>query len=603
MPILSRIRVAIRPVLLAVALISTSARLSAQNVAPAPAPLIPLTTRWPSRTSIAVMAPDQMSPMTVEATSDGWVIVTPLAFWREDRDALPATRLHIAPRDLQAWLTAVRGLGAPVADSTTPFSNDTLPVLGRGRVHIGPQLRRWRGDVSLDFVSCEGTYMGISMKPASLDRFTGALERAMDVARRAGTPPLPTLARPYYATEVSCAARPVEARIAPSFPTTIPQARRRYTEVGVRFIVDTAGFVEPGSFAVTPGTAPAFAKAAKAVVRGWRYRAAELSGQPVRQIVTTVVAFDPADEATRRDPDRLSLVRGNGTGDPFRVSPARPPLHVLRDGGWVRVAMGHWRPNGVFDGFQEWLSPDSVDAWVTHASQLLAADSALPKYPRSKFEPGKGPGYSLYPAAAPSSTQPSGNRFQVQYQNGWSSDTQRLQLMASMAGCGAGSLMPTTVIDRRLLDRLTAAARAARRYRRLEPSLERTYRRGEESCPAFLPYTSSGRPGLSGLWHYPRAPYPDALARQNVRAEVLTSFEVDASGTPIAATLKAAPGSDPRAVAALRETIGHVRFNPGARAGSRVRSRVIRTWLFEPPSVCADETDGMDCARTYGRAP
>jgi hypothetical protein len=88
-----------------------------------------------------------------------------------------------------------------------------------------------------------------------------------------------------------------------------------------------------------------------------------------------------------------------------------------------------------------------------------------------------------------------------------------------------------------------------------------------------------------------------------VRAEVLTSFEVDSMGTPIAETLVAAPGSDPRAVAALRRTIDHVRFNPASRAGSKVRARVIRTWLFEPPPTCPSEDDGIDCARVYGRGP
>jgi hypothetical protein len=340
-----------------------------------------------------------------------------------------------------------------------------------------------------------------------------------------------------------------------------------------------------------------------ALVRGWHYRPAELSGLPVRQIVTTVVAFDPADVRTRRDPDRILSARHNGPGDPFRFIPPRPPIYVLRDGGWVRVAMGHWRPNGVFDGFQEWLSPDSVDAWVAHASRLFAADSAHPKYPRSTFEPGKFPGTPLYPDPMPYGPQRPGNRLTVQYQNGWGSDTQRIKLIVLMPGCGGGSVMPSAEIDRALLDRLTTAARAARRHRRSEPSVERAYGRGEVACPALLPPTSAGRPELPGVWRYPRAPYPDALSKENVRAEVLTSFEVDTLGTPIAATLVAAPGSDPRAVASLRETIGHVHFNPAARAGSRVRTRVIRTWLFEPPAVCSNEYDGIDCARVYGRTP
>jgi len=196
-----------------------------------------------------------------------------------------------------------------------------------------------------------------------------------------------------------------------------------------------------------------------------------------------------------------------------------------------------------------------------------------------------------------------GNSLLVEYQNGWSSDNKRFKLIAVMSGCGGGSSVPSTDVDREVLHRLTAASRAARRRRKVEPSLERSYGRGELACPSFLAPTSARRSDLPGVWRYPRAPYSDALSKGNVRAEVLTSFEVDTTGTPIAATLQVAPGSDPRAVAALRGTIDHVHFNPAARAGMKVRTRVVRTWLFEPPAVCASEDDGIDCARQYGRSP
>jgi outer membrane biosynthesis protein TonB len=123
------------------------------------------------------------------------------------------------------------------------------------------------------------------------------------------------------------------------------------------------------------------------------------------------------------------------------------------------------------------------------------------------------------------------------------------------------------------------------------------------TCRAAIPPSWITRAGSPIAERYPRAPYPDALSRKNVRAEVLASFVVDTSGTPIAETLNAAPGSDPRAVAALRETIGHVRFNPAFRSGSKVRARVVRTWLFEPPPVCSSEDDGIDCPRRYSRGP
>jgi len=609
MPNLPRIAVAIRPALLAVAIISSASTLPAQRVQrvqrvqrarASDAPLIPLTTRWPSRTSIAVLAPDHMSPMTVEATSDGWVIVTPLWFWHE-RDVPPTVRLRLAPADVKAWATAARHLAPEAPDSGGLNFGVPLPQLGRGRVHLAPRARRFRGSVSLDLNTCDDVTASIGMTAADFDRFTEVLERAAKVAGR--TTARPTLARPYYQTEVSCAARPVQASVAPDFPASIAPDARRYTEVGVRFVVDTAGFVEARSLVVLPGTPAAFAKAARAVVRGWHFRPAEVSGLPVRQIVTTVIAFDPADMATRHDPDRIASLRRAASSDFSGYTPSRPPLYVLPEGGWVRVAMGQWRPDGMFTGFQEWLSPDSVDAWVVRATQLFVADSVQPKHRHSTFEPARQPGMPLYPDATSSPTTRAGNTLTVQYLNGWSADTQRLRLVATMSGCGNGTTLPSTDIDRRLLDRLTRAARVARSQRRSEPSTGRTYERGEVACAAYVPLVSSRQPGLAGLWHYPRAPYSAALAKRNVRAEVLTSFEVDSLGAPIPATLRVAPGSDPRAVSALRRTIDRVRFDPAARAGARVRNRVVRTWLFEPPSLCANEEDGIDCARQYGRAP
>jgi outer membrane biosynthesis protein TonB len=606
MPNHARIHVAIRPALVAVALLFSSSTLPAQHVRRTRAsdtPLVPLTTRWPSRTSIAALSPDHMTPLTVEATSDGWVIITPLSLWRE-RDSPPSERLRVTPEDLEAWTTAARHLGPELPNPSGMALDRPMAQLGRGQIHLAPRVRRFQGSFSLEIVGCDDVNVGIGMMAEDFDRFTAVLERAAAVARRSTTRrSRPTLARPYYASEVSCAARPVQASVAPEFPASIPPHARRYTEVGVRFIVDTAGFVEPRSLAFLPGTPAAFARAARAVVRGWHFRPAESSGLPVRQVVTTVVAFDPADVATRDDPDRVLSLRRNGARNPFRVESPRPPLYVQRDGGWVRVAMGHWRPDGTFDGYQEWLAPDSVDAWVAHATQLLAADFAQPKFPRSTFENGKGPGFALYPEPASSPPTRPGNPLTVQYYNGWSSDTQRIRLVARMSGCGGGSGWPAADIDRRMLERLTLAARDARAHSRSEPSAERTYRRGEVACAAFLPAVSSRQPMPAGLWHYPRAPYPAELSRENVRAEVLTSFEVDSLGAPIAATLQVAPGSDPRAVAALRRTIDRVRFEPAARAGARVRNRVVRTWLFEPPSLCANEEDGIDCARQYGRAP
>jgi hypothetical protein len=324
MSILSRIPVAIRPALLAAALLSASSRLPAQhNAARAAdeAPLIPVTTHWPSRKAIAVVEAAGLHPLTVEATSDGWIVLSPLSYYREDADAVPAMRLHLAPEDVHAWTTAVRALGAPAVESATPIHDIALPRLGRGRVYLAPHVRDWRGSMVLNLVDCDGVPTSVSMRPSDLTRFAAELERATDVVRRTSAhASLPALERPYYASEVSCGAELREARILPSFPRSIAPDQRRYTEVGVRFVVDTAGFVEAGSVALLRGAPDAYARATEDVVRSWRFRPAEFSGSPVRQIVTTVVAFDPLDVARRTDPDRILGARHNDPRDAPRAS-------------------------------------------------------------------------------------------------------------------------------------------------------------------------------------------------------------------------------------------------------------------------------------------
>ena len=597
MPIHLRIPVALRPALFAVALLSTSSRLTAQHAEAArrnEKPLVPLTTRWPSREGIAVMAPHQVNPMAIEATSDGWVVLRP--FTRpEMRDDIPTSRLHALPDDVERWATAARRLLARLADTSRKEGQGELPSLGRGRLRLAPHY--WvdkKKEISLQLVGCDGVWNGMSFTPADLERLTGALERATAVARRrAEGPKPPTLDRPYYSSEVSCAARRDGEDLPPSFPSTMPRSARRYTEVGARFVVDTAGFVETGSVSLLPDVPAALAPVARAHVERWHYRPAEWSGLPVRQIVTAVLAFDPQEQATRRDSARVVIATRERSVDPAVLAFRRDPVTLVRrDGGWVHVRVGRWRSEGLFEGYQEWFHPDSVDDWLVRARKLIAEDSAQPKHPPPPRD------YSIV-AVGPSRD---GNRFTLQYQMGWSSDTERLKLVTLMTGCTGATIIPTP-LDRRLLEQLGAAARAARLYRASLPSDERTYARGEVACSSFIQPVSLGRSDLPGVARHPRAPYPDALSRENVRAEVLSSFVVDTTGTPIASTLEVAPGADPRAVASLRQSIERVHFQPATRAGQRVSSRVLRNWLFEAPASCADERDGVDCARRYGKEP
>ena len=87
----------------------------------------------------------------------------------------------------------------------------------------------------------------------------------------------------------------------------------------------------------------------------------------------------------------------------------------------------------------------------------------------------------------------------------------------------------------------------------------------------------------------------------NAVAEVLALFVIDTAGVPDASTLRVMPRLDPRAVAALHTSLGKLRFRPATRGGLRVRQRIIRTMLFEPPVVCEDRNDGPACTRRYSR--
>jgi protein TonB len=55
--------------------------------------------------------------------------------------------------------------------------------------------------------------------------------------------------------------------------------------VVARFVVDTAGRVEPGSVQIVSAAHPAFAEAVRRTLPALRFRAAEAGGRRVRQLV------------------------------------------------------------------------------------------------------------------------------------------------------------------------------------------------------------------------------------------------------------------------------------------------------------------------------
>jgi TonB family protein len=111
------------------------------------------------------------------------------------------------------------------------------------------------------------------------DDFRGAVPGALGTS---GAAPA-TTGGPLAAHLVDVPARPAD-RTTPRYPDLL---RRSSTEgsVLVRFVVDSAGRVERGSVTVLEATHPLFAAAVRDALLRARFRAAEVAGRPVAQLV------------------------------------------------------------------------------------------------------------------------------------------------------------------------------------------------------------------------------------------------------------------------------------------------------------------------------
>jgi outer membrane biosynthesis protein TonB len=72
-------------------------------------------------------------------------------------------------------------------------------------------------------------------------------------------------------------------------------ARRVAGEVVARFVVDTAGRVDPGSFRLVSATNPAFVHPVRTSVPRMRYAPAESAGRRIPQVVEQAFRFTPPD--------------------------------------------------------------------------------------------------------------------------------------------------------------------------------------------------------------------------------------------------------------------------------------------------------------------
>jgi hypothetical protein len=175
------------------------------------------------------------------------------------------------------------------------------------------------------------------------------------------------------------------------------------------------------------------------------------------------------------------------------------------------------------------------------------------------------------------------------------------QLRASLVGCGNRYFFGD-IVDSALLARAVRATRSGRRVRRAasRPS-GRVYDAGEVACRATITEARVANPRFPGAQLHRVGPYSASMAAPNARAELLTSFVVDTLGRVEPGSLVILRGGDPRAASALRRGIGSYDFVPARRSGVRVRQRVIRTWVFVPPTACAEVDAAIVCPRHYRR--
>ncbi|HEX2781925.1 MAG TPA: TonB family protein [Gemmatimonadaceae bacterium] len=566
--------------------------LPAQSARPrAASPVVPLRTHWYSTFAVGLIMPDALTAAKVEATSDGWVVVTPLSFGEDLRERYPDRRMYLTPAEVLRWAGAMRALLARQLDSVTSADTAALraPLLGRGGASIdAARLGGPPGGMRRNFEMriCGSYFISHNVADSTLLRIAELLARAAGRASSArATPRPPTLERPYLASEAGCVAKPAIENRAPRYPTLAAGAARPTRDVGLRFVVDTTGRVEPGSIAVLPDTPTRFATAARAAVEQWRYEPATWGNAPIRQVVHLVVAFDP-DAKTAAEVMFTSL--GN-----------RPEPRVLFDptpDGWVRVTHGEWERDGHLKGSREWFSPDSMRIWLARIEYQLHADAVEPRIwregasytaPGMGYQQGRTFLASLYPMVrvARDSVSPPDS---VQY------------LRVALFSCGAPFYFGER-IDSAVLARVRSATDAAVRARSRPARIgRRVYDGNEVACRAAIRRAELNDPRFPSAQLHRVGPYPPSMREARARAEVMTSFVVDTTGHVERGSLVVLPGADLRAVAAIRAHIRDYDFTPASRAGVRVRQRVVRTWTFLPPLVCESEEQGLECPRRYG---
>jgi len=553
---------------------------------------------------------DQLPSVTVEITTDGWVQLNLLATRVDGGVQPPSMRLIVEPRDVRAWATQVRAMMKTRQD---PTKAPEQHLLGNGNYQLNVT-HLWRDTTeNLYFAwrACGSGWGSSTASGADVAKLVDLLDSAA-VEAGGGFARPPTLRAPYYAMEVSCPATGEPSHWLP-FPATLPASQRLPTEIGVRFVLDTTGRVEPGSMRFLPGTPASLMEAGSTAIRSWHYRRAEWDGTPVRQVIQTTLTFSAIVPA---GPDGAHIVSFTPDVD-----------------GWVRFEHRVGSFGRAAD--VEWVPPDSADEWIRHVRRLSFELDSARKRQQAAIDSSR----RRLEAEIDSANRASAGLDSVQrgrfsldstrrrkqlddqrrrvpatgslgvglgsrrglrltaFQDATASGSTQGMSFTLCAGAGTEGEAPLTEAQ---LGQLSAAAREARALHAspVDPRIM-IHAAPDVACPAWLMWSPAQRAGFARVWRYPTGLYPEAMAKTNERAELLVSVVVDTLGVPDAETAVVMGGSNANALEALPATLRALRFTPATRGGVAVRQRVIQVIRFEPPPVCRVPEASPACPRRY----
>lgn len=292
------------------------------------------------------MVIDERYEIYVAAERDGWVLVGKALSRSADRFHVAGGYHLYDPTEVLAWLPHAEALLREIEDMDTgPWPFTQTPELKGGGPSLSFYVSTWPPDGSrylgLNIGSCyTWTSAGYNTNLPMLSELVVALRIAAERALEAsGGGPQPRSAEPstYWRYATSCPAVP---------DSTLQYQHPRHAEAGaagaevlVRFVVDTLGRVDLGSFEALPTSSPALAGAVREAAASWNYLPAVRAGRRVRQVVHAPVLVwppsgpdEPIDRATPptgAEGPSYPTFRGEECGGSSEVETLRPPNFVF----------------------------------------------------------------------------------------------------------------------------------------------------------------------------------------------------------------------------------------------------------------------------------